>query len=268
MGTLKSGENRICPNCGIRFYVKPFIAKKPNRGKYCSNKCQHEFQKKLGIPNPGAFKSKPKQPKICVTCKSQHHRQSNYCSKKCLPKRSSKFTQHRLKLLNQNIKQFKWHGLCGVCKKANQIYYVSVNMENCKKCHNRKTRIARIKRCKEDPIFKMQCYIRTRITDTVRKLTKNKKQFSNGSFCKLFGCSNQQLKKHLESKFTSKMSWDNYGTYWHLDHIIPISSFDLSDPDQCKAANHWTNLQPLEASKNMSKSNKIINPQPQLMLQC
>ena len=45
----------------------------------------------------------------------------------------------------------------------------------------------------------------------------------------LIGCSIEFLKEYIANKFTEGMSWDNYGE-WHLDHIRPCSSFDLSDP--------------------------------------
>jgi 5-methylcytosine-specific restriction endonuclease McrA len=68
------------------------------------------------------------------------------------------------------------------------------------------------------------------------------------------------LAKHLESQFDDKMSWNNYGKYWHIDHIIPKSWFsyeDVKDKDfqKCWALN---NLQPLEAMKNLSKNNRYI----------
>ena len=71
----------------------------------------------------------------------------------------------------------------------------------------------------------------------------------------LIGCSKEELVKHLESKFDSKMSWDNYGrTGWHIDHIKPCACFDLTDIDQQKKCFNYTNLQPLWASDNCSKS--------------
>jgi hypothetical protein len=55
------------------------------------------------------------------------------------------------------------------------------------------------------------------------------------------------------------MTWDNYGMYgWHIDHINPLSSFDLSDRNQFLEACHYTNLQPLWAQDNLIKSNKLI----------
>lgn len=70
----------------------------------------------------------------------------------------------------------------------------------------------------------------------------------------------EQLKEHLEKQFDDKMNWENYGSYWHIDHIYPHSKLpydSLKHPNFQKA---WalSNLQPLEAKENQSKSNKIL----------
>ena len=68
----------------------------------------------------------------------------------------------------------------------------------------------------------------------------------------------KELKIYLESLFQEGMTWDNYNFYgWHIDHIIPIASFDLSDPEQQKKCFHYTNLQPLWASDNLQKGVKL-----------
>ncbi len=69
----------------------------------------------------------------------------------------------------------------------------------------------------------------------------------------------QQLKSHLEQQFTEDMTWDNYGSHWHLDHIIPQSHFyftSLLDEDFCRC---WalSNLQPLKSEENLKKGNRI-----------
>lgn len=75
----------------------------------------------------------------------------------------------------------------------------------------------------------------------------------------MLGCSVEDLKTKLEAQFQSGMSWDNYGrTGWHIDHIRPCASFDLSDPMQQAECFHYTNLQPLWALDNMKKGSTYL----------
>jgi hypothetical protein len=84
-----------------------------------------------------------------------------------------------------------------------------------------------------------------------------KKQWKNGSAIRDLGCTVEELKIRLESNFQEGMNWGNYGRHgWHIDHILPLSKFDLSDPEQLKKACHYTNLQPLWAKDNISKGNR------------
>jgi len=71
----------------------------------------------------------------------------------------------------------------------------------------------------------------------------------------LLGCPIGQLKAHLEAGFKDGMSWDNRGA-WHIDHILPCASFNLSDPEQQRQCFHYTNMQPLWASENRKKGNR------------
>ena len=56
------------------------------------------------------------------------------------------------------------------------------------------------------------------------------------------------------------MNWDNYGKYWHIDHIIPCSSFDFNNEQSQRICFHYTNMQPLSAIDNMKKRDKILFP--------
>ena len=69
------------------------------------------------------------------------------------------------------------------------------------------------------------------------------------------------LIKHLENKFDSKMSWDNYGSYWAVDHIKPKSLFSYNSKDDLEFKQCWAleNLQPLEKIENIKKGNRYIN---------
>lgn len=103
-----------------------------------------------------------------------------------------------------------------------------------------------------NPYFRLSKNMRARIRDLLR--TKNASK--TRSTFELIGCNINELKLHLQSKFTDGMSWANYGK-WHVDHIKPCSSFDLTQPDQQKLCFHFSNLQPLWAIDNLRKSNKV-----------
>jgi hypothetical protein len=75
---------------------------------------------------------------------------------------------------------------------------------------------------------------------------------------KLVGCSIEELKVHLASKFTKGMTWKNYGK-WEIDHIKPCAKFDLSKPEEQLKCFHYTNLQPLWEKDNQEKRSKWIN---------
>ena len=105
--------------------------------------------------------------------------------------------------------------------------------------------IYRRKKLKTDVQFKLACRLRNRIWDSLK----------SGSAVKDLGCTIDELKSYLESKFQNGMTWDNWSLYgWHIDHIKPLASFDLSDRKQLLEACHYTNLQPLWAKDNLAKS--------------
>ena len=75
-----------------------------------------------------------------------------------------------------------------------------------------------------------------------------KKEFKTGKTIELLGCSIQEFKLHLEKQFNKNMTWENYGTYWEVDHIQPLSKGGTF---------HFTNTQPMYYSENRSKGNRI-----------
>ena len=96
--------------------------------------------------------------------------------------------------------------------------------------------------------------LRAKIGEVLRGKSKS------ASTMELTGCTIEQLMAHLESQFTDGMTWENRGQ-WHVDHIMPCASFDLTDPEQQRACFHFTNLQPLWAGENLSKGARIMEPQ-------
>lgn len=103
-----------------------------------------------------------------------------------------------------------------------------------------------------DLSFKMKQILRSRL----RKALSN--NWKAGSSVELLGCSIEEFKIHIEKLFKPGMTWNNWAQDgWHVDHILPLDSFNLSDPEELKKACHFSNLQPLWYNDNCSKSNKV-----------
>lgn len=98
---------------------------------------------------------------------------------------------------------------------------------------------------------------RLRIILRSRLCSAIKNGYKAGSFVRDLGCTIEQLRAYLEEQFKPGMTWDNWALDgWHIDHIKPLTSFDLTDREQFKKACHYTNLQPLWAEENFSKQDK------------
>lgn len=118
-----------------------------------------------------------------------------------------------------------------------------------------KSRWAEQWRLETDPQYKLKKYLRKR----VRAILVEYKAPKIASALKLCGCTVEELRAHIESKFVRGMSWGNYGK-WHIDHITPASKFNLLDHEQQRRCFHYLNLQPLWAAQNISKGGKILKP--------
>jgi len=105
-----------------------------------------------------------------------------------------------------------------------------------------------------DPIYKIISLHRTRLWSALKSQCA-KKLVSHS--IDLFGCSVDELKHHLEKQLKEGWGWKNHGTIWHIDHIKPLSKFNLNDPMEQKNAFHYTNLQPLLREENIKKHNHL-----------
>ena len=79
---------------------------------------------------------------------------------------------------------------------------------------------------------------------------------SNSTIGRLIGCDPPQFRAHIEALFQPGMSWANRGHVWQIDHIKPVASFDLTDPDQRAACFHRSNLRPLFVTDNQRRNRK------------
>jgi len=118
-----------------------------------------------------------------------------------------------------------------------------------------KRKIRHYNRLKIDINYKIACNLRIRLNKAFKGNQKS------GSAIEDLGCSIPEFKLYLESKFQSGMTWENWSrTGWHIDHIIPLSSFNLENREEFLKACHYTNLQPLWAEENFRKGNRLDNP--------
>jgi hypothetical protein len=105
--------------------------------------------------------------------------------------------------------------------------------------------------------FKIKDGMRKRILEVLKRDGGKKTQRT----MKLVGCTVEELKQHIEKQFKPGMSWKKRHLF-HIDHIIPCASFDLTKLSQQKKCFHYTNLQPLWAIDNIKKGAKL-NYEPQ-----
>ena len=105
-------------------------------------------------------------------------------------------------------------------------------------------------RRRNDPFLRL----REAIRGSVRAYLGSKKTRRSATF-EIVGCTPDFLRSHLEKQFKPGMTWENYGSHWHVDHRIPLASGN--SPEEIMGLSHWTNLQPLEALENLLKSDKM-----------
>jgi hypothetical protein len=194
-------------------------------------KYKKKYDKKYYIKN---------KEKILLRCKKNYIK-----NKERILKKSREYYQKNKKIINKRKRNY-------------QKLYCSRNKEKILKWAKKARMKRRDKfnkyirdRLKTDINFKLRKTIRARI----RLALKNDKKRSKT--LKLLGVNNIiTAKKHLEKLFKPRMTWKNHGK-WHIDHIIPCSSFDLTKASEQRECFHYTNLQPLWASENLAKGSKI-----------
>lgn len=117
----------------------------------------------------------------------------------------------------------------------------------------RKNYLAKTKRLKTDPEFKLRALLSHR----VRRAIYDQKGEKSAKTLELLGCSIEKARIHIEIQFREGMNWENHGINgWHIDHIIPCSSFDLTKKEEQNICFNYKNLQPLWAGENLSKGNR------------
>ena len=169
----------------------------------------------------------------------------------CTKCNEKEITQHtRTKLCNTCFEQRKdTKRSIGICLKCNQEKNIHAK-GLCSSCY--KTEWAKQKR-KENSVFNFSSNVRSLISHSFNR-ADGKGLIKNLSTEEILGCSIEEFRKYIESKFQDGMTLENYGE-WHLDHIKPIS-LAQSEEEVIKFC-HYSNFQPLWAKENMSKGNRF-----------
>ena len=134
--------------------------------------------------------------------------------------------------------------ICKYCKKVKAKSHFRHNRLKCKDCE------------REDPKYKLHKLVRSRIHDFLKKNNEIKSKHT----CEYLGCTREEYIKWL--LYNSKnYTIENHGKEWHIDHVIPLSRFNLDKKEDVDLAFNWRNTMPLSVKENLSKNNKILLPQ-------
>jgi len=132
---------------------------------------------------------------------------------------------------------------CKDCKRNYNKTWAENNRDHVRKYNREFTQKVR-----KNPINRMYKNVMSRSS----KFKKKRNIVTDKSYGNILGCSKEYLAKHLESKFDENMNWNNYGTYWEIDHEIEL--FRCHDVEDFELINHFTNLRPLEKNKNRMRN--------------
>jgi len=204
----------------------PICFKAHVRKKYCSHKCTKMAQ----------HGSSWKPCEICGTQTSKPHTCSSECRKEYKKRRAIEFYQNNRDQISQYSKD----------------YYQRVKDSDKHKAKQRRSQQALSKRISESPKLRLEAAVRARVMMSM----KRRNTIKTSRTFELIGCTGAELAARIESQFKRGMTWENYGSAWHVDHITPLSYFDMSNPDDQRRAWNWQNLRPLPAIQNITEGNK------------
>jgi hypothetical protein len=216
-----------CSKCGIDKELENFSKdKRAKNGLCCSCKdCQSKYREK------NKEEINRKQNKYY----KENKEEISQCVKKYRKQNREKINKHNKEYRLRNKEKLK---------KRRKKYLE----ENRKKVNKRQNECRKEKR-KNDIIFKLSCNLRGSIHRAI------KYGYKTESTQELLGCTWEEVLIYIESLFLPGMTWENWtNDGWHLDHIRPVASFDLTDPEQQKLCCHYTNLRPIWAEENYCKS--------------
>jgi len=246
---------KSCSKCGIIKDIHMFILKR-NICKECRNKrCREKYSNQtnsieelqkcnhcMEYKQVGDF---IKNRKICRECNNDKRR-TKYLTNEEHRQKTIKQSSHykKNKIIQKNILNELEIGegnkKCKYCQVIKPKQRFRHNRLKCKDCE------------REEPISKIIRNVRSRILSAIK--TKNKHTIE------YLGCNCSNYLKWL-STIDDRYSYENHGNIWHIDHVIPVSKFNLLDENEQMVAFNWRNTMPLSVEENLKKNNKIIKSQ-------
>lgn len=202
--------------------------------------------------------------KICTKCKIEQdiinfykdlRRKDGLQShcKKCFNKKTVEYKKTYRKNNPELVKKWSRKNSKDDYRRRKEVilkYQKEYNRKNKKKIQNRRRKYYK-KRYQTDPLFRTRVLLSSRLWKASKGMGFTRRNKTEN----ILGCSYKEFMVYIESKFQKGMTFENQGQ-WHLDHIIPLST--AKTQEELEKLCHYTNLQPLWAKDNLSKSNKII----------
>lgn len=220
-------------------------------------KCKLARQKKKYIANPEFYRAKMKADIVGNRRRGREYRE-----------KWRAINRSKVRVMAEAVRK------CPGCGKSHpltseffhkRVHHRSGFSSKCKPCENAKNRAMRSKkpeyyrqyeaartvRRRTDPTERLH----TRVGNEVRAWARLTRTGKRSSWTKILGYDAEQLRTHLERQFSKGIDWAGYGTKWHIDHIIPLKSFDIKGIDDKEFAAAWaiSNLRPLLSKKNLTK---------------
>jgi hypothetical protein len=214
--------------------------------------------------------------KVCKNCKNEKsgtefHYTRSVC-KKCVSE-AGKEEKHR----PAPDAPDKTCNKCNILKPASAFRHNSLGCKECSQKltykwrennHEKFLNMCRKYRNKPDYREKQNEYKRNKynsdVNEKLKALTRMRVRYllkkplrKDNMYLELLGETYDHVRRWLEFNFDENMTWENHGTYWDIDHIIPCSKFDFTDIEEAKACFNWRNLAPLEKIENIKKHAKI-----------
>ena len=106
--------------------------------------------------------------------------------------------------------------------------------------------------CKNEQKCNINYRLKKSLAARLRSVLKKENSTMN-----YIGCNISYLREWFEYNFTPDMNWENYGSYWCIDHVIPVDKFDLTNEDEKLTCWNWSNLAPVTVKYNSTKKSQI-----------